>query len=274
MIMVTGATGHAGGATVAALQRVGAPVRAVSRSPRSWGSGVENVIGDLNEPDPLIPALAGVEAIFLISGYQGTESLLASAAAADVQRIVVLSSSSVPGGKMTNAVTRYHVLTEQQVKASGLAWTMLQPNTFMSNTFQWTAQLAAGDVVRGGFADVAVATIDPADIGEVAAKALLGGHEGQSHRLSGPESLRPADRLRILGEVLGRPLRYAGLSDAEARVEMTDTMPQEYIDAFFAFFADGDLDESEVRSTVQDVIGLPPQSYREWCEANAGDFVR
>ncbi len=67
-------------------------------------------------------------------------------------------------------------------------------------------------------ADVRVATIDPHDVAAVAAEALTsGGHEGRSYRLSGPESLLPADRVAVLAKVLGRDLRFEGQSDADAR---------------------------------------------------------
>ena len=45
---------------------------------------------------------------------------------------------------MSNAVARYHILSEKAVRESGLAWTFLQPNSFMSNTLQWVPQLSAG----------------------------------------------------------------------------------------------------------------------------------
>lgn len=215
MILVSGATGNAGGATVDALAATGEEVRAASRSERE-------------------------------------------------------SSSAVPGDDLDNAVARYHILAERTVRESGLAWTMLQPNSFMTNTLQWVPQLRAGDLVRAPFAGVAVATIDPADVGAVAALALAGpGHEGRTYRLSGPESLRPADRVRILGEVLGRDLRFEGQPDAEARTEMSGAMPAEYVDAFFSFFADGKLDESEVLPTVSELLRREPGTFREWAAANA-----
>lgn len=101
-----------------------------------------------------------------------------------------------------------------------------------------------------------------------------GGHDGRSYRLSGPESLRPADRVAVLADVLGRKLRFEGQSHEEARAEMSRTMPAEYVDAFMSFFADGALDESQVLPTVQEVLGRPPRSFRQWAEENAAAFGR
>jgi uncharacterized protein YbjT (DUF2867 family) len=276
MILVTGATGNVGEELVRTLAAAGEPVRALIRrgSDRArLPAGVEVVVGDLNRPEGLAEAFAGVRALHLLSGYEDMSGFLARARRADVQHVVLQSSSAVPGGDMGNAVARYHILAEAAVRESGLSWTFLQPNSFMSNTLDWTSQLRAGDVVRAAFADVSVATIDPFDVAAVSAKALTSrGHEGRSYRLSGPESLRPADRVRVLAEVLGRDLRFEGQSDDQARAEMSETMPAAYVDAFMSFFADGTLDESRVLPTVEELTGRRPRSFRQWAEEHAGAF--
>jgi uncharacterized protein YbjT (DUF2867 family) len=275
VILVTGATGNAGGAVVRALvnssERVRAVVRGADRAPLP--PGVEAAVGDLNEPGSLVPHFEGVTAAFLLSGYNGLEETLANMRRAGVERVVLLSSSAAPAGDETNAVARYHILSERAVRQSGLGWTFLQPNTFMTNTFQWLPQLRKGDVIRLPFPAVRVATIDPDDIGAVAAVVLRTGvGEGQAYRLSGPESLSPADRVAILGEVLGRRLRFEGQSNQEARAEMSESMPAEYVDAFFRFFVDGDLDESAVLPTVEEITGRAPRSFEAWARAHADDF--
>jgi len=275
VILVTGATGNAGGAAVRALVNAGEDVRALVRDPDAapLPAGVDPVAGDLNRPDTLAPHLKGVSAAFLLSGYEGLEETLANMRRAGVERVVLLSSSAAPTGDETNAVARYHILSERAVRNSGLGWTFLQPNTFMTNTFQWLPQLRQGDVIRAPFPDVSVATIDPDDIGAVAAAGLTSdAHEGRAYRLSGPESLSPADRVAILGEVLGRELRFEGQSNEEARAEMSAAMPAEYVDAFFRFFVDGDVDESAVLPTVEQVTGRPPGGFEEWARAHVDAF--
>jgi uncharacterized protein YbjT (DUF2867 family) len=276
MILVTGATGNVGSELVRTLAAAGGPVRALIRSEQRRSGpppGVEGAVGDLNRPPTLDSALAGVRGAFLLSGYQGMEDTLDRMRRAGVERVVLLSSSSVPSGDLTNAVARYHIESEAAVRESGLAWTFLQPNSFMSGTLDWAPQLRAGDVVRAPFPDVAIATIDPVDVAAVAAAALTGdGHAGRSYRLSGPESLRPADRVATLARVLGRELRFEGQTNAEARAGMSQAMPPEYVDAFMRFFADGTLDESQILPTVRDVTGRPPRSFEQWATAHADAF--
>jgi uncharacterized protein YbjT (DUF2867 family) len=273
MILVTGATGNIGGEVVRALAGAGEEVRGLIRRDEDRSrlpAGVEGVVGDLNRPETLSSALAGVRGVHLLSGYQDMPGLLAEIRRAGVEHVVLQSSSSVPGGDMSNAVARYHILSEAAVRESRVPWTFLQPNSFMSNTFQWLPQLQSGDVVRTPFAEVRVATIDPFDVAAVSAQALTSkGHEERSYRLSGPEPLLPGDRVAVLAEVLGRDLRFEGQSDAEARAEMSEAMPAEYVDAFFSFFVDGKLDESQVLPTVEEVTGRPPRSFEQWARAHA-----
>jgi uncharacterized protein YbjT (DUF2867 family) len=275
VILVTGARGNAGGAVVRALAGADEQVRALVRDAdhAPLPAGVDAVVGDLNEPRTLSPHFEGVTAAFLLSGYGGLEETLANMRRAGVERVVLLSSSAAPSGDLTNAVARYHILSERAVRESGVGWTFLQPNSFMTNTFQWRPQLRQGDVVRAPFPDVRIATIDPDDIGAVAAAALTSdAHEGRAYRLSGPDSLLPADRVAILSDVLGRELRFEAQSHEEARTEMSAAMPAEYVDAFFRFFVDGDVDESAVLPTVQDVTGRPPRSFEAWARAHAEAF--
>jgi uncharacterized protein YbjT (DUF2867 family) len=275
MILVTGASGNAGGAVVRALVDAGEEVRALVReADRSvLPAGVDVATGDLNRPETLRAPVTGVKAAFLLSGYDGLAEMLSQMRHAGVERAVLLSSSAAPSGDTTNAVARYHIASEAAVRESGLGWTFLQPNSFMTNTLQWVPQLREGNLVRAPFAHVRVATIHPDDIGAVAAEALTSkAHEGRAYRLSGPESLLPADRVRVLSEVLGRELRFEGQPNEEARAEMSEAMPAEYVDAFFRFFADGELDESEVLPTVEEVTGRPPRTFEQWASEHADAF--
>jgi uncharacterized protein YbjT (DUF2867 family) len=275
MILVTGATGNAGGAVVQALIEAGEEVRALVRDAEGPGfhPGVDAVIGDLNKPETLEPHLSGVSAAFLLSGYDGLVETLANMRRAGVARVVLLSSSAAPGGDLNNAVARYHILSEQAVRDSGLAWTFLQPNSLMSNTLRWLPQLREGDEIRDAFGDVAVAMIDPADLAAIAVKALTTTElNEQSLRLSGPEAIYPSDRVRILSAALNRELRFVPWSNEQARSEMSASMPAEYVDAFFSFFVDGTIDETTILPTVREVLGREPRSFEQWVADNVDSF--
>jgi uncharacterized protein YbjT (DUF2867 family) len=275
MILVTGATGNAGGGVINGLLELGSDVRAAVRpgSEEKLPDGIEAAPTDLNDPESMRRAAEGTTAAFLLSGYEGIDGSLKSLGDAGVERVVLLSSSAAPTGNLDNAIARYHILSERAVQESGLPWTFLQPNTFMTNTFRWLPQLENGDLIRAPFADLAISTIHPDDLGAVVARALTTpDHEGQTYRLSGPEALRPAEQVAILAKYAGRDLRFEGQSDEEARAEMGGTMPQKYIDAFFQFFSEGLIDETTVHPTVKQVTGREPRSFELWAEAHADAF--
>lgn len=284
MILVAGATGNVGGALVETLAAQGMPVRALTRNPpedgaRPWPNGVEVAVGDLDDPAGLVDALAGVRGLFLLSGYAGTAEVLAAGRAAGLERVVLLGSGAVtdahldPPEPSTNVIVAYNVETERLVRASGLAWTVLRPCGFQSNALRWRPQLAEGDVVRGPWADIPIAAIDPADIAAVAAAVFTaGGYGGQALRLSGPEALTPAERVAILAAVIDRPLRFEPQDDATARAEMLESTPPRYVDAFFRLFSGGETDETTVHDTVERVTGRPAGSFRHWAQAHADAF--
>ena len=275
VILVTGATGNAGGGVVRGLLEVGAGVRGLVRagSESKLPDGVEAAVGDLNDPESLIESLEAVSAVFLLAGYEGLERTLELMRGASVERVVLLSSSAAPSGDLDNAVARYHILSERAVRDSGIPWTFLQPNSLMSNAYRWLPQLNEGDVVRGPFGDIAISTIDPDDLGTVAARALTtSDHEGKTYRLSGPEALRPGDQVALLAKATGRGLRFEAQTDDEARAEMEQAMPKAYVDAFFQFFSDGLIDETTVHPTVKQVTGRDPGSFERWAIEHAETF--
>jgi uncharacterized protein YbjT (DUF2867 family) len=276
MILVTGATGNVGREVVAALAARGEDVRAVVRGPGDAGlpAGVEVVRGDLELPESLTPALDGTRAVFLLGGWGDMPELLRRIERAGVERVVLLTSRCVIGGRPDNPVTRMWLDSEAAVRDSGVAWTVLRPSGYQANALRWLAQLRQGDVVRAPWPDVPIAAIDPADIAAVAAVTLTErGHEGLAYPLSGPEPLTPGAQLEILARVLERPLRYQPLSDEQARAEMAADTPAPYIDAFFRFYSDGEFDDSPVLDTVEQITGRPPRRFEQWARAHAHAFA-
>ena len=53
---------------------------------------------------------------------------------------------------------------------------------------------------------------------------------------------------------------------------MSASMPPEYVDAFFSFFAGGTYDDSVVHPTVRQILGRPPRSFGQWANAHADAF--
>jgi uncharacterized protein YbjT (DUF2867 family) len=193
-----------------------------------------------------------------MSGHDGMTELLTRARDAGIRRAVLLSASAVEADDLDNAVSRYQAQAEADVRASGLEWTFLRPNSFMTNALEWAEQLRAGDVVRAPFGGVRVAMIGRPRRPRAAA---------QRARVAGAGRSRPHP-----GEVLGRDLRYEAQSDSEAAAQMHATLPAAYAEAFLSFFVLGTLDESVVQPTVRDLLGREPATFAAWVRAHRDAF--
>jgi uncharacterized protein YbjT (DUF2867 family) len=276
MYLVTGASGNVGGELVDALLLAGERVRALTRGtrPATLPPEVESVAGDLDKPETLADALIGVTGVFLLPGYKDMPGVLGQVRAMGVARVVQLSAFGAEAGDTSNAVTAYMLDSETAVKNGGVPWTIVRPLDFMSNTLRWLPQLHDGDVVREPFADVPVAMIDPFDVAAVAAEALrTNDHGGRTYMLTGPAAITAAERVAALGELLDRPLRLGAMSDAEAREQMSKDMPAKYVDAMFSLHRDDKVHISTPRPTVEQVLGRPARTFRQWAAAHRGAFA-
>ena len=109
----------------------------------------------------------------------------------------------------------------------------------------------------------------------VAAVALReDGHAGRTYVLSGPEPVRPADRLDTLGALLHRELRLDALGREAGYALLTEQMPAPYADAMVDYYAAGSLDESQPTDTVLRLLHRRPRSFAEWAAAHVDRFPR
>lgn len=281
MILVTAATAPVGRSIVEQLVAAGRPVRALTRVPEQAGlpAEAEVVAGDLGDPDSLRSAMEGVSAVFLLAVVPGfAPSFIAAARDAGVRRIVFQSSGSVEdeAPEQPHAVAAFHHEIEQVLRESGLEWTFLRLELSASNALQWAfdvpAQVKAGDVVRGPYAQAADAPIHPADFAAVAVEALTDdSHSGRTYRITGPQSVTHAEQIELLGEALGRPLRYEELSVDAAREAMGPYAPADVLLADWALHLDT---PAPVNDTVEKITGRPGLSYLQWARDCRAEFVQ
>ncbi|MER6579379.1 SDR family oxidoreductase [Nonomuraea sp. NPDC001023] len=274
MILVTGATGNVGRHLVDLLLGSGAQVRAISRNPERAGlpDGVEVVRADMSQPEDLRAAVRGADRAFLLPAAGQVDGFLREAARAGLGHVVLLSALAVTM-KQAGVLGSAHAEYERAVAGSGLPWTFLRPGAFMANDLRWAPGVKNGGVVRAPFAEAATAPIDERDIAAVAARTLLDdGHEGKAYELSGPASLTTAERVRILGEVLGRDLRLEELSPEQAREQLIPQVPAPVVDSMLTLFASFVGRAADVSPVVRELTGDAPHTYADWAARNAAAF--
>jgi uncharacterized protein YbjT (DUF2867 family) len=91
--------------------------------------------------------------------------------------------------------------------------------------------------------------------------------------LTGPESLSQAEQVGIIGEVIGRRVEFVDLSPDEFRAETEGSWPRPAVDMLLAAWGATMGRPAYVTSTVANILGSPPRSFRQWVADNAGAFT-
>ena len=277
MILITGATGNVGRIAVERLAGEDRKVRALSRNPErtQWPTGVEAVAGDLTDPASLTEALAGIESVFLFAVPEAGPGFVAAAQEAGVRHVVLLSSGAIDDTTevQDGAIAAYHFAVEQELRASTIDWTFLRCEVFATNCLQWSHQTKHGDEIRGAFADAAGTPIHEADIADVAVAALTSqDHAGKIYHLTGPESLTHADQARIIGEVLGRHLRYVEIPAEQVRRQLAPFVPAPVLDDILRVWERSVTVPRPVTADVEAITGHAARDFRTWVRDHADAF--
>jgi len=278
MILVTGATGNIGSELVRLLLAKKEKVRVLARDPAKasarLGAGVEVVQGDLDQPESLAAALAGVDKAFLLASIPGQEERFIEAAKkAGVKYLVQNSTGGVPRGVGSAPV---HAAGEKALQASsGMAWTILRPSEFMSNML-WLrdAIIGQGSIFRPT-GDGKAAFIHPHDIAAAAAQVLTApGHEGKTYELTGPQALSGAEVATILGAATGRTIRHVDVPLAAVRDQMSALgMPPPLLDAVLGYYVSvKEGHEAKIEPGLQQLLGNGGRTFETWARENAAVF--
>jgi uncharacterized protein YbjT (DUF2867 family) len=281
-VLVTGATGRVGRAVVDLLIDAGVPVRALthrSEAVGTWPANVEVVTGDLTEPESLDAGLQGVGAVFLVwTAPPATAAAVIERLATHTRRVVFLSAPhniEHPFFQQPNPMAVLYAEIERLIAAAGLASTIIRPGIFASNALLWWATAIRGDgVVRWPYGAAETAPVDDRDVAAVAARTLYqDGHVGGDYVLTGPESLSQAEQVRIIGDVLDRPITFEELSPDEFRSETEGSWPPQVVDMLLAAWGATMGRPAYVTSTVFDILGSAPRSFRQWVADHATAFT-
>jgi uncharacterized protein YbjT (DUF2867 family) len=284
MILVTGATGNVGREVVNVLLEDGKKVVAVTRDPAAAAlpGGAHVVGGDPSHPRTLTSALRGVEAVLISPRALGdatpcsaaTAELLALAAEQGVERAVALSAVTVQYAAGYRRFADSFKAVEDAVKTSGLQWTFLRSADYAANALAWAPQIRSASVVRGAYGDAATSTIHERDVAAVAARALVNpAHAGHSYVLTGPQSLTQRDKVRLIGEAIGKELSFEEVPPEQLRQAMlAQGLPEDVPDRLLGSLADYAKQPGPSSKTVEQVLGRPALTFAEWAAEHAAAF--
>jgi NAD(P)H dehydrogenase (quinone) len=217
-VLVTGATGDTGRATVDELLARRYQVRALAhkqddRSKRLQQRGVEVVYGDLLDFGQVLSALDGVKRAYFVYPIrpgilQATAYFAQAAKEAGLDGIVNMSQISAREDAKSHAATD-HWLAERVFDWSGVTACHIRPTYFA----EWLLYLAP--MIKAGRLHVPFGTgkhapITAEDQGRVIAGILENpqAHKGKIYPLFGPVEFTYRETAQVLSRVLGKSVEY------------------------------------------------------------------
>jgi NAD(P)H dehydrogenase (quinone) len=226
-LVVTGATGQLGRLVVEDLLRRGTPAAQVIATGRATEKiadlaerGVTVRRADFADPDALTAAFDGAETVLLVSSSTVGERLpdhrrvIDAAAAAGVARIVY--TSIISAGTTTMELAQEHQGTEQHLRDSGLAWTVLRNGWYVENHLAQLPSFLEHGAVLGSAGEGRFSAATRGDFAEAAATVLTtGDHDGAAYELGGDEAYSLPELAAAVSSATGREIVYRDLPVAE-----------------------------------------------------------
>lgn len=222
-IAVTGATGQLGRLVIEQLKNKvpASDIVALVRSPEKAADlGVSARVADYGKPESLDAALAGVDTLLLISssevGQRAVQhrNVIAAAKKAGVKRIVYTSLLHADSTPLSLALE--HRETEADLKASGIAFTILRNGWYSENYTGSIGGALAGGAFIGSAGAGRISGAPRVDYAEAAVTVLTGeGHEGKTYELAADDAWTLADLAAEISRQTGKDIPYKNLPEAD-----------------------------------------------------------
>lgn len=218
MILVSGAAGKTGRAVITALVARGQAVRALvhrdeqTQAVESLGAK-EAIVGDMRDENALRRAARGVRAVYHICPNVNPDEIsigkgaITAARDAGVEQFVFHSVLHPQTEAMMHHWNKLRV--EEALFESGLAYTILQPASYMQNVLGgWQAIVERGVYAVPYSVEARMSMVDLEDVAQAASVVLTEhDHLGATYELAGPEVLTQTQVAEILSKHLRRPVR-------------------------------------------------------------------
>ena len=277
-VLVTGATGNTGSLLVPKLLKAGVDVRIFARNEAKAKPfkdlGAEVVIGDLDEPSTILPAVKNVDKIYLLTwngdtAFKQVQNVINAARYEGVSHII---RHSMWGSEKSRIIKEGYKIDEM-IKSSGLQWTILKPTFFMQNTMMAAQTISSDGVIYWDMKDGKLGMIDVRDIADAAFAVITGeGHEGKSYILTGPEAISFHDVANTFSKVLDKEVKYVNVPGEASFQAMTGMGMPEWIAQGYVELMEG-FSENFANSTTKNVetlTGHPARSFEQF----ANDFAQ
>ena len=220
-IVISGASGQLGELVVRELLARGVSAGnliLVSRTPEKLDEfkklGAATRFGDFAKPESLPAAYAGGTRMLLISiGFgagprpEAHQRAIDAAVAAGIKHLVYTSYVAISRGDHSG-LAGDHFQTEESIKKSGLAWTMLRNSIYSNGLVQQAAKMLADGKAAVSDTDARIGYVTREDCAAAAAAVLTNpGHENKAYDITGPELIGAREIAQAASTVTGRPIQ-------------------------------------------------------------------
>ena len=267
MIAVTAATGHLGTLVIEEMlksvpaDQIVAAVRTPSKAAALAAKGVRVREGDYTRPETFAAALAGVTKLLLISGTDlghrvpQHKAVIDAAKAAGVQFVAYTSLLRADTSPLQLAAE--HLATENDLRASGLVFSLLRNGWYFENMTAGIAPALAQGAFIGATKDGRIAAASRADYAGAAARVLTTeGHTNSVYELAGDISFTRAELAAEVSKQTGKVIAYHDLPESEYEKILATFLPPQLATILAdaeAKAADGALDDDS--HTLSKLIG-------------------
>ncbi|MEJ2801492.1 SDR family oxidoreductase [Comamonadaceae bacterium PP-2] len=249
-IAITGATGQLGRHVIGKLkQKTGADgiVALVRSLDKAQDLGVEARVADYTQPATLEAALAGVDTLLLISGNEIGQravqhaNVITAAGKAGVKHVVY--TSVLHADRSPLSLAPEHLQTEADLKASGIAYTILRNGWYTENYTGSIGPALANGAFYGSAGEGRIASSARADYAEAAVVVLTtDGHAGKTYELAGDTAYTLAELAAEISKQTGKDVPYKDIPEADYAAALKAAgLPE----GFAAALASWDVDASQ-----------------------------
>ncbi len=282
MILITGATGHFGQATIQSLLTKGIPpseitafVRSTTKAENLHKLGITIKEGDYTNTSSLAEAMKGIDKLLLISSNDLNDrvgqhtNVINEAKKAGVKHIIYTSAfrKNETDTSPIAAIAGQHIESERLIKASGIPYTIMLNSLYADvlPMFMGDKVIESGIFLPAGEGKTSYTTRQ--DMAEAAANILVTtGHEGKEYVIANHDNISLDEVAATLSEISGQSVPYLNPSKEFYIETVTKAgLPPEYAGMFAGFSQAIEQGEFETsRTDLEQLLGRTPTSLKTY----------
>jgi NAD(P)H dehydrogenase (quinone) len=282
--LITGATGQVGRGVIEFLRgRENIEIISAVRVPKKatdLGCPIREL--DLDKPETFNFALAGINCLFLMTGYtvdmlRQSKVFLDAAKKAGVRHVVHLGACGDDQATVGHWV--WHQLVERYIEWGGFSFTHIRPEQFMQNLLGYSGKpTIINGVIEQCFGDARLSWVDCEDVAAVCALSLIEieKHAGKVYRM-GYDAQSLHDVAEILTRVIGKPFLYQAQSPdkflAKVLADGAEPAYMKCVRDHYVAYAEGKIPRpDQVFDNFEAIVGRKPVSWEDFAKKHKQTF--